>query len=81
MSTDDEFPDDFLNVDWDVVGIPALGESLISPLVSAANSPDSSQYSCDDDIDAAFLAEVDALENWATQEGTCFGFRTIGLRM
>jgi hypothetical protein len=76
MSSDDEFPDEFHGVNWDAIDIPALRETLISPHrpVSRPASA-SSHFLCDDDeIDAAFLAEVDALEERAAQAEGLFRF-------
>jgi len=76
MSTnqlEDEFaniPDDFEGVDFDA--IPALAPPATESATPAANmlpveksgsDTSSPPYSCDDHYDAAFLAEVDALEN------------------
>lgn len=74
---EDEFPDDFGNIDWDAIGIPVLGQVSISPQVvrlqSSNSSNSSTHYSCDDDeVDAAFLAELDALEERALHEGLLF---------
>jgi len=79
MSSEDEFPDDFQGVNWDDIDIPALGEASNTahtqvhdppptPQSDTGSSNSSIHYLCDDDdIDEAFLAEVDALEQQATQ--------------
>jgi hypothetical protein len=73
MSGEDEFdsiPDEFDGLDFDAIpdlAISAPAEAIIDipPRPDSANS--SSHYSFDDDIDEAFLVELDAIEDRITQ--------------
>ena len=70
---DDEFsnlPDDFEGVDFDSIQAlaPAATDSATPatnklPMEKSGSDTSSPRYSCDDHFDAAFLAEIDALEN------------------
>lgn len=76
-SSEDEFdsyPDEFEGLDWNefpALSLPVLNNGSHSLDLDVLHPPrpgssrSSSHYSCDDVFDAAFLAEVDALESQA----------------
>jgi len=83
MASSDGFPDEFEGIDFDIIpelSAPTLTTTITTCVANTSHfSNPGSPYSCNDNFDAEFLAEVDILEKQATSTaqshapGPCIG--------